>query len=98
MAVVDTNGTSTTVDDVVLTIRRLAPTVAVAHPDSGSPITFEDLGGSVYQVMFHADGYVSSGTGELVLYGGERYAKLVVYSAGGVRHQRWDGSSWHNDS
>lgn len=98
MSVMDMNGTSTPTDDVVLASRRLAPAVALAHPTSGPPITFEAVGGSVYQVVFHPDGYVSSGTGELVLYGGERYSKLVVYSAGGVRHQRWNGSSWGNDS
>jgi Tfp pilus assembly protein FimT len=98
MFVVDMNDTSTTTDDVVLRSRRLPAPVAVAHPDSGSPVTFEFVGGSVYRVVFHPDGYVTSGTGELVLFGGERYGKVLVYSAGGVRHQRWDGASWTTDS
>jgi prepilin-type N-terminal cleavage/methylation domain-containing protein len=94
MAVVDMNDTSTTTDDEVLQTRRLPSPVAVAHPSAGSPVTFEFVSGSLYRVVFDPDGYVSSGAGELVLYGGTQYGKVLVYSAGGIRHQRWDGSSW----
>jgi Tfp pilus assembly protein FimT len=98
MAVVDMNGTSTTADDVNLRSRALPAPVAVARPDAGAPVTFELVGGSVYRVVFDPHGYVTSGAGELVLYGGERYGRIRVYSAGGVRHERWDGSSWTTDS
>ena len=94
ISVVDTNGTVTDTDDVVLQARRLPTTVSVARPDGGSAITFESIGGSLYRVQFDADGHVTSGTGELVLYGGEHYGRVIIYSAGGVRHQRWNGSSW----
>ncbi len=94
ISVVDTNGTVTDTDDVVLQARRLPTTVSVARPDGGSAITFESVGGSLYRVQFDADGHVTSGTGELVLYGGEHYGRVIIYSAGGVRHQRWNGSSW----
>jgi Tfp pilus assembly protein FimT len=98
MSVVDMNDTSTTTDDVTLRTRQLPTPVAVAHPEAGSPVTFENVGSGVYRVVFDPDGYVSSGSGELVMYGGERYGKVLVYSAGGVRHQRWTGSAWTTDS
>jgi len=98
MEVVDMNGTSTTTDDVVLRTRQLPGPVAVAHPTSGSPVTFEFVGGSRYRVVFDPHGYVTSGAGELVLFGGERYGRVRVYSAGGLRNERWDGSSWTADS
>ena len=94
MSVVDMKDPSTTADDVILRTRQLPTPVSVAHPQAGSPVTFEFLGGSVYRVVFDPDGYVISGAGELVLYGGEQYGKVLVYSAGGVRHERWTGSSW----
>jgi len=98
MSVVNMNDTSTTTDDVILRSRQLPTPVAVAHPDSGSPVTFEFVSGAVYRVVFDPDGYVTSGAGELVLYGGERFGKVLVYSAGGIRYERWNGSSWAKDS
>ena len=43
---------------------------------------------------FDPDGHVSTGAGEMVLCSGERYGKVIVYSAGGVRYERWDGLAW----
>jgi Tfp pilus assembly protein FimT len=98
MSVVDTNGTSNSSDDLVLRRTRLPSVVSVARPDEGSAITFAEASGSVYLVQFDPGGYVSSGAGEMVLYGGECYRKLVVHSAGGVGYERWNGSSWAQGS
>lgn len=98
MSVVDMNDPGTTADDVILRTRRLPEPVAVTHPEAGAPITFEFVSGTVYRVVFDPDGYVSSGTGDLVLYGGERFGRVRVYSAGGIRRERWDGSAWKTDT
>ena len=93
LSVVDTNGTATVSDDTTLRLLALPLIVSVARPDTGSPITFTPASG-VYYVEFDPDGHVSTGAGEMVLCSGERYGKVVVYSAGGVRYQKWDGSTW----
>ncbi len=93
LSVVDTNGTASTSDDTTLRSLALPSIVSVARPDGGAPITFT-LASGVYHVEFDPDGHVSSGAGEVVLCSGERYGKVVVYSAGGVRYQKWDGLSW----
>jgi len=93
MTVVDTQGTATTTDDQVLRQTALPTVVSVARPDVGVPITF--AGSSpVYNVDFHADGYVTSGAGEMVFCSGTHYDKIIVYSAGGVHYQQWNGSGW----
>jgi Tfp pilus assembly protein FimT len=93
MSVVDTQGTTTTTDDQVLRQSALPSVVNVARPDVGAPITF--AGSSpVFNVEFHADGYVTNGAGEMVFCSGTHYDRVVVYSAGGVRYQQWNGSGW----
>ena len=94
MSVVDMNGTESPDDDRVLRRAQLSSVVGVARPDAGSAITFATESDAVYLVEFHPDGYVSTGAGEMVLYAGDSYQKLVVYAAGGVRYEKWDGSSW----
>ena len=93
MSVVDTNGTATVTDDKTLRSLPLPSVVSVARPDAGSPITFT-LASGLYHVEFDPDGHVSTGAGEMVLCSGERYGRFVVFSAGGVRYERWNGSSW----
>lgn len=93
LSVVDTNGTASVSDDTTLRSLLLPSIVSVARPDAGSPITFT-LASGVYHVEFDPDGHVSTGAGEIVLCSGERYGKVIVYSAGGVRYQKWDGLSW----
>jgi len=93
MSVVDTNGTTTVTDDTTLRLLPLPSIVSVARPDTGSPITFA-LASGLYHVEFDPDGHVSTGAGEMVLCSGERYGKVVVYSAGGVRYEKWNGLSW----
>jgi hypothetical protein len=94
MSVVDTIGTTTASDDVVLRSFALPTVVSVARPDAGPPITFTAGSGSAYHVEFAPDGSVSTGAGEMVLFSGGRYTKVVVYSAGGVRYEKWNGSLW----
>ena len=93
LSVVDTQGTGTTTDDETLRKVSLPTVVSIARPDAGSPIS---LAGSspVYYVEFHADGYVTSGAGEMVFCSGTHYDKITVYSAGGVHYQQWNGSGW----
>jgi Tfp pilus assembly protein FimT len=98
MSVVDTNGTATSTDDVIIRQSRLPSVVSVSRPDAGSPITFALVSGNVYQVEFNSDGHVSTGAGEMVLCAGEWYDKVLVYSAGGVRYERWNGTSWSQGS
>ena len=93
LSVVDTNGTTTPTDDSTIRSLTMPSIVSVARPDTGSPITFTPASG-VYHVEFDPDGHVSTGAGEIVLCSGERYGKVVVYSAGGVRYERWNGLSW----
>ncbi len=57
-------------------------------------MTFAAVSGTVYEVVFDSAGRVDSGAGEMVLYGGDRYRRVTVYGAGGVRFERWDGSAW----
>ncbi len=93
LSVVDTNGTITLSDDDTIRFLTMPSIVSVARPDTGSPITFTPASG-VYHVEFDPDGHVSTGAGEMVLCSGERYGRFVVFSAGGVRYERWNGSSW----
>jgi Tfp pilus assembly protein FimT len=93
MSVVDTLGTASAGDDEVLLQAVFPSVVSVARPDPGLPITF--AGSSpVYTVEFHPHGYVSSGTGEMVLFAGTQYGKFVVLAAGGVRYEHWNGATW----
>jgi len=97
MSVVDTNGTTTTTDDVLLLTRAIPQVVALARPDVGAPITFAP-DGATYVVDFDHDGYVNQGTGEMVMFGGARYARLIVYAAGGMSYQKWNGFAWISGS
>ena len=81
------------VASLVLRWAAFPSVVSVARPDAGPPITFAGAD-PVYTVEFHPDGYVASGAGEMVLCSGTHYDKVLVYSAGGVRYEQWDGSSW----
>lgn len=97
MSVVDKNGTATTSDDIVLRTTRIPPVVSFARPDAGSPITFT-LTGSTYTIDLHPDGYVSAGSGEMVMFSGGRFNRLQVYAAGGVRYEKWADSAWQAGS
>jgi prepilin-type N-terminal cleavage/methylation domain-containing protein len=94
MSVLDGNGTPATTDDLLVVQRRIPSSIGFARPDPGAPITFSPVSGSVFEVVFDSAGRVDSGAGEMVVYGGERYRRLTVYGAGGVRYERWDGLAW----
>ncbi len=97
MSVVDTQGTTTTTDDEVLHWAAFPSVVSVARPDAGAPISFAGSD-PIYSIEFHPDGYASSGAGEMVLCSGAYYDRLTVYSAGGIRYERWNGSAWVDGS
>ena len=94
MSVVDTNGTTSPSDDQTIRLSHLPSVVSFARPDSGSAITFHEEPGSVYQVDFDPGGFVANGAGEMVLYGGQQFERITVYSAGGIRFEKWSGSTW----
>jgi Tfp pilus assembly protein FimT len=94
MRVMDGNGTTTTTDDLLVMRRRIPATIGFARPDPGLPITFTQLSGSLFEVIFDSAGRVDSGAGEMVVYGGERFRRLTVYGAGGVRYERWNDLTW----
>ena len=96
LQVFDTNATSSKSDDPLLHTVRLPASVSFARPDSGSAVTFDDLGSNSYEVVFASDGSVSSGQGEAVLFGGGTYQRLTLYVAGGIRVARWNGSGWES--
>ncbi len=91
----DGMGTNGTADDRLLHEFALPSAVAFAHPEGTPPVTFDDLGGNRYQVLFTADGTVASGTGSLVLRGGGLYQRLTLTVAGSASLSTWSGSSWH---
>jgi Tfp pilus assembly protein FimT len=97
--VMDTVGTSTRTDDVVLYNRALPDTITIERPDAGAPVTLDQIGGSdSYEVEFSPDGFVSTGAGIVALFGGDRYGRVTVFGAGGVLVERWNGSTWEAGS
>ncbi len=99
MWVMDTVGTTTRTDDVLLHSRSLPERVTIDRPDAGDPVTLDQIGASnAYEVVFTPDGVASSGAGEVCLFGGDRYGKVTVFGAGGVVAERWNGSSWYSGS
>jgi Tfp pilus assembly protein FimT len=98
ISVLDTVGTSSTGDDVLLYDSELADAVSFARPDLGSAVTLDNVSGSLYQTLFSSDGIVDVGTGEIVMFGGSKYERVQVFGAGGIRIQRWNGTAWATGS
>jgi Tfp pilus assembly protein FimT len=94
LQVLDTNGTGTTSDDTELYRRALPSSVDLARPDSGAPVTLTAVDTNLFETTFTPDGTVSNGTGQIYLYGGERYGRISVFGAGGTRVERWNAGSW----
>lgn len=91
----DTKGTGDTSDDSLLHERRLPGTVVFARPDAGSAVTMDPFEGSYrFQTTLAADGTVTSGTGDVFLYGGGRFGRVSIHAAGGSEVRYWDGSRW----
>jgi Tfp pilus assembly protein FimT len=99
MQVFDGNGTSATKsDDILLYEATLPDRVRFARPDTGAPVTLTQIGSSsVYETVFTSDGIVSSGTGEVAMFGGDEYNRVMVFGAGGVSVDRWSGSGWTHE-
>ena len=77
-----TPGDST--DDELLYETTLTDQAQFARPDSGAAVSLAQIGStSQYEAVFTADGSVSSGTGEVVLLGGEEFNRVTVFGAGG---------------
>jgi Tfp pilus assembly protein FimT len=100
LKVFDGNGTTATKGDDVLLYETTLPTqIQFARPDTGNAVTLSQVGtSSVYETVFTSDGIVSDGTGEVALYGGEEYNRVMVFGAGGVSVDRWAGSGWVDDA
>ena len=94
IGVLDTAGTASLGDDILLYESDLPDTVSFARPDTGSAVTINHISGTIYQTLFGNDGIVSLGTGEVVLFGGSQYEKVQVFGAGGIRIQKWNGTAW----
>ncbi len=92
--VLDLNDPAVSTDDIVLADYTLPSTVKFESPDASTPITLTTLSGSSYGATFASDGRVTAGAGQVVLHGGERYDRVLLYGAGGVRTEHWDGGTW----
>ena len=92
--VVDLNDPSTGSDDISLYSATLSSRVTFARPDTGSAVTLAAVSGSLYQATFASDGSVSAGAGLIAVQGGDGNYRINLYGAGGVRVERWTGSSW----
>ena len=94
LQIFDSNATVSTTDDSRLYTRSLPSSVTFARPDMGLPLTLSQIGTSTYQVVFDSDGTVTSGTGDVYLFGGDRFGRISVFAAGGTQVERWNGVSW----
>jgi prepilin-type N-terminal cleavage/methylation domain-containing protein len=100
LKVFDGNGTPANKgDDVLLYETTLPSRIQFARPDAGNAVTLSQVGSSdVYETVFTADGIVTQGTGEVSLYGGDEYNRVMVFGAGGVSVDRWAGAGWVDDA
>ena len=95
LQIFDGNATVSTLDDTMLYTRSLSSSVTFARPDMGLPLTLSQIGTtSSYQVVFDSDGTVTAGTGDVYLFGGDRFGRISVFAAGGTQVERWNGVSW----
>lgn len=95
ISVMDTMGTTGDLtDDDTLYRTTLPSSVTFARPTLGNAVTTTDLGTGWFDTRFAADGLVEAGTGEVHLFGGQRFGRVRVFLAGGVQVERWNGSAW----
>jgi prepilin-type N-terminal cleavage/methylation domain-containing protein len=95
LQIFDSNATVSTTDDTELYTRALPSSVTFARPDMGLPLTLSQIGSTgSYQVVFDSDGTVTSGTGDVYIFGGDRFGRISVFAAGGTQVERWNGVSW----
>jgi len=94
LQVLDTLGTASPGDDEVLYDTTLPAAVSFTRPDSGGAVTLTSLGGNAFGAVFDSDGTVESGSGELVLFGGDSFLKVSLHAGGGVGLEQWSGAAW----
>ncbi len=92
--VIDLNDPSDTTDDILIASAELPTAINFQRPDVGSPITLNNVSGTLWETTFRQDGVVSSGSGSVHIATDDLYRKVSVYVAGGVHLQTWDGSTW----
>src|SRR5882672_404527 len=92
--VYDLNDPAVTTDDILLADFTLPSTVSFSDPGGGSAITLTSLSSSLFQATFSSDGSVSAGAGVIIMAGGNRYDRLSLFAAGGLRVESWNGSAW----
>jgi prepilin-type N-terminal cleavage/methylation domain-containing protein len=96
LQVLDSVGTASTFDDLLLYERNLPSSVTFARPGGGAAVTLAQIGGGdSYQTIFNSDGTVDSGVGDVVILGGDHYARISVFGAGGTQVEKWNNGSWH---
>ncbi len=95
---IDTMGTSSTTDDVVLQSATLSSKVSFSRPGGGSAVTLPVLSGSVYALDFDSQGIVSGSTGTVSVKGGDRFDQVTAMAGGATRIDRWSGTAWVNGS
>ncbi len=100
LEVYDANGTpATTGDDILLYQTTLPEQITFARPDGGAAVTLSQIGTSdAYETVFTSDGIVADGTGEVALFGGDEFNRVLVFGAGGVTVDHWTGSGWASAS
>ena len=94
--VYDLNDPSLSTDDILLTEFALPSTVSFSDPGGGSAVTLTSLSSTLFQATFGSDGSVTAGAGVIMMTGGNRYNRLSLFAAGGVRVDIWNGSAWVN--
>ncbi len=83
-----------TVNNLELFSVTLSPTITFDRPDAGPPITIKPLSGNRWTTVYSPQGSIVDGPGHIAVRGGDGYHRIVVYPAGGVAVERWNGTGW----
>ncbi len=96
--VMDTAGTVSPGDDILLYELELSHNVSFRRPDTGAAITLNRAASETFQALFTSDGIVTLGAGEVVMLGGSDYERVQLADTGEIRIQRWNGTDWVSPS
>ena len=94
MTVWDGMGTPAVGDDALLQVVDLPDTVRFERPDGVAPVTLDEPNPGLFQARLGSAGTVVMGAGEVGLHSGDRYLRLTLAGAGGLRIQSWNGAVW----
>jgi Tfp pilus assembly protein FimT len=94
VAVWDGMGTLDLTDDTLLQALDLPASVSFERPDGVSPVTLDEPTPDVFQARLGSAGTVVLGAGEVGLHSGDRFLRLTLAGAGGLRVQNWNGAAW----